>query len=539
MPTWWRKRRIGAADGAGHRAAHGGAGREFALPSRTSALPNGQSSVDVAGEVIAGRYELEELTGSGGMSRVYRARDNQLGRLVAVKILHERFSDDAEYVDRFRREALAVARLNHPNIVTVIDRGEADGLQYIVFEHVEGEDLKHLIARTGPLPVRRALELAVQIGRALSFAHAHGVVHRDVKPQNVLLRDGSAKVTDFGIARADHLELDAERTDSGTVLGTGDYISPEQARGERASERSDVYSLGALLYELLTGDVPFPAESAVAAALRHTTDPVPDVLAARPDVPVRVAGAVERALAKDPDDRFATMDEFVDELVACRSELPAPEAAQTMILSEPVSPVPPRSVARTRRGGRVVATLLVLLVLAGIAGGAYYVWHEHDGTSSAEGTPPSPAAPVHLQAVSAFDPPPGDGTERDDLVGDATDGSTSTSWQTERYTTAKFGNLKPGVGLVLDAGRPVQLGSLAVTSGTSGFVAVIKAGSSPEGPFTAVSSEQTAGSKTTFTLHVPGKERYYMIWITELVRSDTGDPSKSFISQIAEVTATR
>ena len=496
--------------------------------------PNGHSSVDVGGEVIAGRYELEELTGSGGMSRVYRARDNQLGRLVAVKVLHERFADEPEYLDRFRREALAVARLNHPNIVTVIDRGESDGVQYIVFEHVEGEDLKRLIARTGPLPVRRALELGIQIGRALAFAHANGVVHRDVKPQNVLLRDGSAKVTDFGIARADHLELEAETTESGTVLGTGDYISPEQARGQRATERSDVYSLGALLFELLTGDVPFPADSAVAAALRHTTDPVPDVLDARPDVPVRFASAVERALAKDPDDRFATMDGFVDELVACRNELPAPDAAQTMILAAPVAGAPQRSVGRSRRGGRVALLLLVLGLLAAIAAGAYYVWYRGGSTSSAGGTPP-PAANVPLRAVSAFDPPPGDGTERDDLVPDATDGSTSTYWQTERYTTAQFGNLKPGVGLVLDAGTPVKLESLTVLSGTTGFVAVIKAGNSSEGHFTPVSSEQTAGGKTTFTLHVPEKERYYLVWITQLVSSDTGDPSKPFIARIAEV----
>src|SRR5689334_9843294 len=173
-------------------------------------MRNGHSLESVGDDLIAGRYELEELTGSGGMSRVYVARDNQLGRRVAVKILHERYADDPEYVERFRREALAVARLNHPNIVTVIDRGDSDGIQYIVFEHVEGEDLKRLVERTGPLPVRRTVELAIQIGRALSFAHANGVVHRDVKPQNVLIRDGSAKVTDFGIARADHLELDAE-----------------------------------------------------------------------------------------------------------------------------------------------------------------------------------------------------------------------------------------------------------------------------------------------------------------------------------------
>src|SRR5207249_1633732 len=214
--------------------------------------------------------ELEELTGSGGMSLVYRARDRRLGRRVAVKILHDRYTDDPEYIERFRREARAVARLSHPNIVTVIDRGESDGLQYIVFEHVDGRDLKEVVERSGPLPVQRALNLAVEVAGALAFAHQHGVVHRDVKPQNVLVRDGGAKVTDFGIARAEDPEhRDDEMTTTGTVLGTGDYISPEQAQGERATERSDIYSLGAVLYELLTGSVPFPAESAVAAAMRH------------------------------------------------------------------------------------------------------------------------------------------------------------------------------------------------------------------------------------------------------------------------------
>jgi len=189
-------------------------------------MRNGHSVGSVGGDLIAGRYELEELTGTGGMSRVYVARDNQLGRRVAVKILHERFADDPDHVERFRREAQAVAKLNHQNIVTVIDRGESDGRQYIVFEHVEGDDLKELVARTGPLPVRRALDLGIQIGRALSFAHDNGVVHRDVKPQNVLLRDGNAKVTDFGIARAEGLDLDSGQTTTGTILGTGDYISP-------------------------------------------------------------------------------------------------------------------------------------------------------------------------------------------------------------------------------------------------------------------------------------------------------------------------
>lgn len=501
-------------------------------------MGNRHSSVDVAGEVIAGRYELEELTGSGGMSRVYRARDNQLGRRVAVKILHERYADDPEYVERFRREALAVARLNHPNIVTVIDRGEADGLQYIVFEHVEGEDLKRLVARNGPLPVRRALELAVQVGRALAFAHANGVVHRDVKPQNVLVREGGAKVTDFGIARADDLALEDEETETGTVLGTGDYISPEQARGERATEQSDVYSLGALLYELLTGRVPFPAETAVAAAMRHATEPVPDVLAARPDVPVRVAAAVERALAKDPRERYRTMDEMVDELVVCRQELPSPDSAQTMILRgpQPAAAAPPVAAPRRRRRGRLLVPLLVLALLAALAVGAYELWHRQHG-SPALGSKSAGAATVDLRAVGAYDPPPGDGVERNDLLGKATDGSTATYWQTEHYTTAQFGNLKRGVGLVLDAGKAVRLSSLRIQTGTTGFSAEIKAGSSAGGPFDVVSSEQIVGSTTTYTLHVPDPERYYVVWITRLTQFDTGDPSKPFGAQISEVTA--
>jgi hypothetical protein len=503
-------------------------------------MRNGQSSPDVHDKLIAGRYELEELTGSGGMSRVYRARDNQLGRRVAVKILNERFAGEPEYVERFRREALAVARLNHPNIVTVIDRGEADGVQYIVFEHVDGEDLKQLIRRAGPLPVRRAIELALQIGRALSFAHAHGVVHRDVKPQNVLLRDGNAKVTDFGIARADDLALEESQTEPGTVLGTGDYISPEQARGDRATEQSDVYSLGAVLYELLTGNVPYPAESAVVAAMRHTTDPVPDVLDGRPDATPRLAHAVERALAKDAGERFESMDAFVDELAACRGELPAPESAQTMILSERArGSAPARPVHAVRRRLRLGLAALVVLLLGAVAAGAYELWHRgHTTAPPGSGTTAKGAAVVDLRAAGVYDPPPGDGVERDDLVPDATDGSASTAWRTENYTTAQFGNLKQGVGLVLDAGKSVRLGSITVRTGTPGFAAEIRAGASLKGPFpTVVSSDRTVGATTTFTLHVPQDRRYYEVWITRLTRFDTGDSTKPYGAQISEVTA--
>src|SRR5689334_19251818 len=224
-------------------------------------------------EVVADRYELVELVGTGGMSSVYKAHDRLLERNVALKILHPHYGDDEEYVERFRREARAVAQMSHPNIVTVIDRGEDDGRQYIVFEYVDGENLKELVERTGPLPARRAVELALEIADALAFAHQHGLVHRDVKPQNVLLTpDGEAKVTDFGIARS--LDVEQGVTQTGTVLGTSNYLSPEQASGKPVTTATDVYSLGVVLYELLTAEVPFPGENFVAVAMKHLNDPV-------------------------------------------------------------------------------------------------------------------------------------------------------------------------------------------------------------------------------------------------------------------------
>ena len=256
----------------------------------------------MVGELIAGRYELEKLVGSGGMSNVFRAHDRLLERTVALKILHEQYTRDEDYVERFRREARAVAKLSHPNIVTVIDRGEQDGRQFIVFEYIDGQNLKEL-TRDGPLDVREAIGLTLQVARALSFAHDRGLVHRDVKPQNVLLNeDGQAKVTDFGIARS----LDVQGvTQTGTVLGTSDYIAPEQARGQKVDPKTDIYSLGAVLYELLVGEVPFSGDNFVAVAMRHVSEPVPSVLEARPDCPARLDLAIQRAMAKDPDDRFA------------------------------------------------------------------------------------------------------------------------------------------------------------------------------------------------------------------------------------------
>ncbi len=225
----------------------------------------------VIGTLIGERFRLEEKVGSGGMSSVYRAFDPTLERSVAIKMMHRDLSGDPDQLERFRREARAVAQLNHPHVVTVIDAGEDDGAPYIVFEYIEGETLKERIRRLGRLPIDEAIAYAIEIGRALECAHAHKLVHRDVKPQNVLIDpDGRAKVTDFGIARS----MEAQGlTATGRVLGTTDYVSPEQALGHEVTEQSDIYSLGIVLYEMLTGEAPFKADTQVAVAMKHVREP--------------------------------------------------------------------------------------------------------------------------------------------------------------------------------------------------------------------------------------------------------------------------
>jgi tRNA A-37 threonylcarbamoyl transferase component Bud32 len=459
----------------------------------------------MVGELIAGRYELEELVGKGGMSSVYRARDRLLERTVAIKLLHEHYSLDEDYVERFRREARAAAKLSHPNIVTVIDRGEADGRQFIVFEYVDGQNLKQLVEHEGRLPVRTALELGIVIGRALSFAHASGLVHRDVKPQNVLLGNGDVKVTDFGIARS--LDVKSGLTETGTVLGTSDYISPEQARGQPVGALSDVYAFGVVLYELLAGAPPYTGDSFVAVAMRHVNDPVPSVASVRADVPLRLDTALRRAMAKDPADRFASMDEFVAELDACLEGLGRPDADGTAIMA--ARPAQPQRQRRRTRRSRRAPLLVLLLGLVAIGGGSgIYVALRDSGGGNGGG------APIRLVASNAYDPE-GDGQEHDELVPNATDGNPATFWETEYYRSL-LSDLKPGVGIVFDAGRPVRLRALTVLSDTPGYTADVKAGASSAGPFDTVSGSQTVGTGATFRLSVPVARRYYLVWITRL-----------------------
>ncbi|MBA2476030.1 MAG: serine/threonine protein kinase [Actinobacteria bacterium] len=470
------------------------------------------------GEVIAGRYELEELVGTGGMSRVYRAHDRLLERDVALKILHDQHGSDEETVERFRREARAVAQLSHPNIVTVIDRGEEGGRQFIVFEYVPGEDLKTLVQRGGPLPVRRGLQLVLQIARALAFAHGHGLVHRDVKPQNVIVTEGgTAKVTDFGIARSRAVE---SMTQTGTLMGTSAYVSPEQATGSPVDERTDVYSLGVVLYELLTGELPFEGDSFLAVAMRHVAEPAPSVLERRPQVPARVATLVEQCLEKEPGKRFSSMDELIAGLEDCLADLGSDgDRDATAILPSGVVRESPRRLAQPRRSRRVPLLVLLGLVLLAVLAGVLLLRDDSGGGSSDGGT-----EPARLRAIASHDPEGGDG-EHDELVERATDGNPATYWATEEYQD--FASAKSGVGLLLDAGRTVELSRLALVTTTPGFTARIDAGDSPDGDFRAVSGEQEVSARTSFALD-GAKARYYVVWITALPEG---------VARIGEVTA--
>jgi serine/threonine-protein kinase len=269
------------------------------------------------GTILGGRYRLVEEVGQGGMATIFRSVDTQLGRDVAVKLLRPEYLRDRDFSSRFRQEAQNAASLNHPNVVSVFDYGEDPSGPYIVMEFVDGEDLATILRRNGSLPPSQAARIAGAVARALAAAHARGIVHRDVKPGNVLIgRDGRVKVVDFGIARA---VAEAQMTLPGTTLGSVHYFSPEQARGESATNESDIYALGIVLYEMLTGTRPWEGDSAAAVALARLSGSTPDPALVRPSVPPDVAAITRKALAPLPSDRFASAASMADALETSRT----------------------------------------------------------------------------------------------------------------------------------------------------------------------------------------------------------------------------
>src|SRR6058998_929761 len=295
-----------------------------------------------------GRYRILRKLGTGGMANVYLAEDEVLGRRVAIKILNDRHAGDDQFVERFRREAKNAASLSHPNIVSIYDRGEAEGTYYIAMEYLDGRSLKELILQRGPAPITVSVEYARQILSALRFAHRKGVVNRDIKPHNVLVNsEGRVKVTDFGIARAGASQM----TEAGSIVGTAQYLSPEQARGTDVDQRSDLYSLGVVLYELLTGVVPFSGDTPVEIAMKHLSSAPEPPSMKRAEVPRDLDMVVLRALAKDPADRYQSAEEMDADLARVArgaAVSPATEEAATAIISRP----PPTAVTEIKPRAR-------------------------------------------------------------------------------------------------------------------------------------------------------------------------------------------
>ena len=322
--------------------------------------------------LVAGRYRLLGKLGSGGMADVWCAEDTMLDRRVALKFLHDRFAQDEQFVERFRREASSAAGLQHPNVVGVFDRGTYDGSHYIAMEYVEGASLNDLIERGLSIP--EAVEIVRQVLAGARYAHAHGIVHRDLKPQNVLVdSEGRARVTDFGIARAGVSEI----TQTGSVLGTAQYLSPEQAQGLPVTAASDIYSVGVLLYEALTGRVPFEADSPVTVALKQVSERPRPPSELNPAVPRALDAVVLKALAKDPANRFASAEEFLAALDAAEADPSggalgdtAAYAAVAAAAGTPPAQPPPPEGPPERRGfftpGRLLAMALLLLLLGGV-----------------------------------------------------------------------------------------------------------------------------------------------------------------------------
>src|SRR5215207_2660455 len=389
--------------------------------------------------------------------------------------MHREMSEQEDQLERFRQEARAVAKISHPNVVSVIDAGEDGGHPYIVFEYVEGETLKQRISRIGALDIQEAIAYAIEIARGLSTAHARNMVHRDIKPQNVLIDDeGRAKLTDFGISR--QLEQDG-MTATGRVLGTTDYVAPEQAMGRPVDPRSDVYSLGVVLFEMLTGQVPFHADSQVGVAMKHVNEDLPDVQRRRPEVSAAVALVVERATAKEPGERYQDVAAMTDDLETAL-EVEAARAGTTTGEATSVLdalPPPKRKLAGRSRWSWAAIALFVL-VSAGALLAAKLIG---DGFLGDGGAKQGKGGPVEVSSATDYDPQ-GDGEEIGSKIGLAVDGNPSgTAWETEHYDDEAFAGTKsgpnPGVGIYVTTPSPARPAVMIVKSPTEGWDAEVYA----------------------------------------------------------------
>ncbi|MGH2807942.1 MAG: protein kinase domain-containing protein [Actinomycetota bacterium] len=466
--------------------------------------------------MLAERYALESAVADGGMATVWRARDEVLARIVAVKVLHPHLADDESFLERFRREALAAARLTHPNIVAIFDTGVDDGHHYIVMEYCPNDTLAELVRREGPLDADRAVAIGATICNALSYAHSSGVVHRDMKPDNVLIAaDGTLKVADFGIAKAAF--VGHEITTTGSLLGTVTYISPEQAQGAEPDHRSDIYSLGAMMYEFLTGRAPFKGETALATAMMHLKEQPAPLRSLRAGIPRSIEAAVLKALAKEPKNRHPSAEEFRRDLTR-GATVAGPTSVMRAAPAPSATPASAPSHDDGRWIGRVIA-LVVALILVAVAI-AWLLGPADDSGTGGDST--GATTPIDISEVADFDPHGNDGEEHSEQVGAAMDGDASSAWTTENYNTP-LKDQKPGVGLVFDLGEEAEVGEIQVI-GAPGMTFELRSSNEfgdTETEFERIETEQAVDGVTTIEVDAETAQ-YWLVWITHLPGDEPG-----------------
>lgn len=513
-----------------------------------------------SGLILSERYRLDQRLAIGGMAEVWEGTDLLLQRKVAVKVLHRHLQADPAFVERFRREALAVARLHHPGIVGVYDTSSDADLEAIVLELVRGPTLRHHLDAAGPLSPLETVEIGISLSGALVVAHTAGLVHRDIKPANILLGDERTMLTDFGIAKA----LDAsEHTATGTMLGSAGYLAPEQVDGRAVDARSDLFSVGVVLYECATGQRPWDADNAAAVALARLREPPPTLRSVDPSVPAELEEIVLWCLARAPEERPRTAADLRDALGRARRALgggadraadamadrtarrerhttapqdgtdattvaPAPHSpttaatgAATSVGRAPSQPVPPKEPERSPSRRRWVAPTATLLVLAVAVGVAALLIVDTDPGREVLGRVDNglTGTTAEIADVVPFDPEgSGEPGENDDLAPNAWDGDPSTQWQTVGYDERTFG-IKRGVGLIVELGEPAELRRLRVSSPTQGWAGAAyvaeERGEVLEDWGEPV--DQQSGIAGDVELDLGGEQgRFVLLWITDL-----------------------
>lgn len=472
-------------------------------------------------DLIGSRYRLSRRIARGGMAEVWEAEDTILARPVAVKALLPHLAADEALLARFRREAVAAARLSHPHIVSIYDTCTSDDCEAIVMELVRGDTLRDVLDHSGPLPVRRSVDIAAQVADALDHAHRAGLIHRDVKPGNILLsHDGRVLVADFGIAKA--IEGVSDLTDAGQVVGTAKYLSPEQVQGSPVDARSDVFALGVVLYEMVCGRPPFAGDTSTSTALARLTTVPLRPRQVRAGIPRRLDDVVMRALARQPEARFQTAAELRRALLDIDlSRHDDPSDGTSLLPAPDDTDDQPTGFAASERSWLVPAAFIIVVALTlGVVGALLGRTSVGENILDAvrPGTDSSGQA-VTIADAHSFDPEGSDRTENEARTRLAVDGDQATSWTTDTYKRRELGGLKNGVGLVLTAAATAEFRELRITSPTRGWRAEVFV--SDDDPSTLAGwgepVDQVVGTAQTVIAKLGGREgRAVLLWVTDL-----------------------